>query len=145
MKDLELTGRDWLTSSLFERYGNRKDMSDGILKLEQKEISTKANAGSPRVLTGTTPVVLLLPYPPRNDLGCVADPQVKLQLREQSFKPPRLHARFCSHTHLHPPVPPDHGRISSLPRGAAVPALAVPQSRYLQEQFVRSSGGNLLL
>ncbi len=30
------------------------------------------------------------------------------------------------------PAPPDHNRTSPLPRGAAVAALAVPQSRYLQ-------------
>jgi hypothetical protein len=39
---------------------------------------------------------------PRTDLGCVSDPQLKLQLGEQSFKPPRMPARFHSHTHLHP-------------------------------------------
>src|ERR1019366_3078138 len=39
----------------------------------------------------------------------------------------------------------DHGRTSPLPRGAAVAALAVPQFRYPQKQFVGSPGGNLLL
>src|SRR5258708_38807994 len=44
----------------------------------------------------------MLPSPPRTDLGSVPDPQLKLQLGEQSFKPPRMPARFHSHTHLHP-------------------------------------------
>src|SRR5450759_3450114 len=43
------------------------------------------------------------------------------------------------------PVPRDHGRTSPLPHGAAVAALAVPQFRYPQKQFVGSPGGNLLL
>ena len=43
------------------------------------------------------------------------------------------------------PVPPDHGRTSPLPRGAAVAALALPRCRYLQTQFAESSGDNRIL
>src|ERR1035437_4947092 len=45
---------------------------------------------------------LLLAYSLRIDLGGVSDPQLKLQLGEQSFKPARMPARFHPHTHLHP-------------------------------------------
>src|ERR1700687_2718477 len=38
--------------------------------------------------------------------------------------------------------PPDHGRTSPLPRGAAVAALAVPRFRYPQKQFAERPGGN---
>src|SRR5450759_5223445 len=40
------------------------------------------------------------------------------------------------------PVPRDHGRTSPLPHGAAVAALAVPQFRYPQKQFVGSPGAS---
>jgi len=40
------------------------------------------------------------------------------------------------------PVPRAHGKTSPLSHGAAVAALAAPQSRYPQKQFVGSSGGN---
>src|ERR1700687_3070130 len=56
------------------------------------------------------------------------------------------HARSLPFPHApSSPVPPGHGRISPLPRGAAVAALAVPQSRYLQKQFVGSPGDNRIL
>jgi hypothetical protein len=44
---------------------------------------------------------LLLAYPPRTDLGCVPNPQLKLQFREQSFKPACMPARFHPYAHLH--------------------------------------------
>src|SRR5215469_15896423 len=43
---------------------------------------------------------LLLAYPLRADFGGVADPQLDLQLRQQSLKPPRLPTGFHSHTQL---------------------------------------------
>ncbi len=42
-------------------------------------------------------------------------------------------------------APQDRDRTSPLPRGAAVAALAVPHSRYLQTQFAASSGDNHIL
>src|ERR1022692_49915 len=35
------------------------------------------------------------------NLGCVSDPQLKLQLRQQSFEPTCVPAGFHPHTHLH--------------------------------------------
>jgi hypothetical protein len=44
---------------------------------------------------------LLLAYPLRADLGGVPDPQLKLQLGEQSFKPASVPTRFHPHAYLH--------------------------------------------
>src|SRR5664280_3601118 len=44
---------------------------------------------------------LLLAYSLRTDLGGVSDPQLKLQLGEQSFKPARMPARLHPHAHLY--------------------------------------------
>src|SRR6201987_2784788 len=44
---------------------------------------------------------LLLPYSLGSDLGGIADPQLHLQLGQQSFKPPRLPARFHPQPYLH--------------------------------------------
>src|SRR5690242_12925056 len=41
---------------------------------------------------------LLLAYPLRPDLGGVANPQLDIQLRQQSLKPPCLPTGFHSHT-----------------------------------------------
>src|SRR5262249_14433487 len=43
---------------------------------------------------------LLLAYSLRADLGCVSDPQLKLQFPEQSFKPARMPTRFHPNTYL---------------------------------------------
>jgi hypothetical protein len=44
---------------------------------------------------------LLLAHSPGSDLGCVADPQLDVELGEQSFKLARLSTGFHAHTHLH--------------------------------------------
>ena len=67
---------------------------------------------------------LLLAYSFRKDLGCVSDPQLKLQLTEQSFKPACMPTGFHPHAHFHP-----------LDRQIAVEPLrflAVLQSPFLQ-------------
>src|SRR6266576_371922 len=43
---------------------------------------------------------LLLPHPLGADLGGISDPQIKLQLPQQPFKPARLPTGFHSHPHL---------------------------------------------
>src|ERR1700674_2018458 len=47
-------------------------------------------------------ICLLLAYPLGSDLRCISDPQLKMQLRQQSLKPARVSTRFHSHAHLHP-------------------------------------------
>jgi hypothetical protein len=47
------------------------------------------------------PIGLLLAYSLGSDLGGIPDPQLELQLRQQSLKPPCLPARFHSDTHPH--------------------------------------------
>src|ERR1700730_7160600 len=42
---------------------------------------------------------LLLAYPPGSDLGSVADPELKLQLRQQSLEPARVPTGFHPHAH----------------------------------------------
>jgi len=42
----------------------------------------------------------LLPYPFATDLGCVPDPQLKLQLVQQTLKPACVPAGFHPHSHL---------------------------------------------
>jgi hypothetical protein len=44
---------------------------------------------------------LLLAYSLAADLSCVPDPQLKVQLRQQPFKPARMPTRFHPHAHLH--------------------------------------------
>ena len=44
---------------------------------------------------------LLLAYPLASDLGGISDPQLKLQLRQQSLKPARVPTGFHPHAHLH--------------------------------------------
>src|ERR1017187_709690 len=44
---------------------------------------------------------LLLAYPLGTDHGRVPDPQLEVQLRQQSFKPARMPAGFHPYTHLH--------------------------------------------
>src|ERR1039457_1645365 len=46
-------------------------------------------------------IALLLGYSLRPDLLCVPDPQFKVQLRQQPFKPARMPTGFHSHTHFH--------------------------------------------
>jgi hypothetical protein len=45
---------------------------------------------------------LLLAHSLRADLGCVSNPQLKLQLGHESFEPTRMPAGFHSHTHFLP-------------------------------------------
>jgi hypothetical protein len=67
---------------------------------------------------------LLLPYPLRSDLRRISDPQLKVQLRQQSLKPARVPTRFHPHAHIH-----------SAPFEFAVELLRflpVPQSSFVQ-------------
>jgi hypothetical protein len=50
---------------------------------------------------GILAIRLLLAYSLGTDLSGVSDPQLKLQLTEQSFKPARMPAGFHPYTHLH--------------------------------------------
>src|SRR5258708_10911630 len=78
----------------------------------------------------------MVPDPPRTDLGCVPDPQLKLQLGEQSFKPARMPARFHAHTHLHP--------LCRQITVKLLPFLAVLQSPLLQFPGLGIDKSNLL-
>lgn len=46
------------------------------------------------------PIGLLLPHSPGSDFGGIADPQLHLQLGQQSLEPPRLPARFHPYPYL---------------------------------------------
>jgi hypothetical protein len=46
-------------------------------------------------------ICLLLAYPLGADLGGIPDPQLKLQLGEQPFKPASVPTRFHPHPHPH--------------------------------------------
>src|SRR5215469_17914437 len=50
----------------------------------------------PRVLA----IGLLLAYPLRSDLGCIAPPQLEVQFRQQSLKPTCVSTGFHAHTQL---------------------------------------------
>src|ERR1700736_2353950 len=91
--------------------------------------------------------LIICPCPsPCHVLISAASPIHNSNCSSGSSRSNHRHARSLPFPHVpSSPVPPDHGRISPLPRGAAVAALAVPQSRYLQKQFVESPGGNLHL
>ena len=83
-------------------------------------------------------------HPPRTDLGCVSDSPAQTATRRQLFKPPACPLASTPIPNFIP-CAADQGRISPLPRGAAIAALAVAQSRYLKKQLVGNPGGNLLL
>src|SRR6266700_945213 len=44
---------------------------------------------------------LLLVYPLGSDLGCVANPQLEVQFRQQSLEPARMSTGFDPNAHLH--------------------------------------------
>jgi hypothetical protein len=83
-------------------------------------------------------------HPPRTDLGCVSDLQLNCN-SENSRSNHRACPLASIPTRNFIPCSADQGGISPLPRAAAIAALAVPHSRYLQKQLVGSPGGNLLL
>ena len=49
---------------------------------------------------GILAIRLLLAHPRAPDLGCISDPQLKLQFREQSFEPAGMSTGFHPYTHL---------------------------------------------
>jgi hypothetical protein len=80
------------------------------------------------------PICLLLSHSSGSDFCRISDPQLEVQLREQSFKPARLSTGFHPHTHL-------------LSRELAIKLfrfLAVLQSPFLQLPTLRIHKRNLL-
>jgi hypothetical protein len=51
---------------------------------------------------GIFSIRLVLAFPFRSDLRRISDPQLNLQLRQQSLKPARMPTGFHAHTDLHP-------------------------------------------
>ncbi len=83
-----------------------------------------------RILT----ICFLLAYSFGPDLGCVSDPQLKLQLGHQALEPACVAARFHSHAHL-------------LPRQSTVELLrllGMPQPSFLELSGVGIYQSNLL-
>src|SRR5215470_5523185 len=66
-------------------------------QIRGKRSSVQQAQQQPGILT----IRLRLAYPLGFNLRCVADPQLKVQLRQQSFKPACMSTGFHPHSHLH--------------------------------------------
>jgi hypothetical protein len=62
--------------------------------------TTRSSSNKRRNQLRVLAIRLLLPHSLRADLGRIPNPQLKLQLRQQSFKPENMPARFHPDTHF---------------------------------------------